>query len=95
MVAVPTQRRTMAEGDGVCPHEAVAVAERIRHIIAATPFACGDETFQVTLTFGISCWNDPHTTIDYCVDCSDQALYAGKAGGRNRVVVLPAQTLCL
>ncbi|HPB66060.1 MAG TPA: diguanylate cyclase DgcA, partial [Spirochaetales bacterium] len=55
--------------------EAVAVAERIRHIIAATPFACGDETFQVTLTFGISCWNDPHTTIDYCVDCSDQALY--------------------
>ncbi len=41
----------------------MAVAERIRHIIAATPFAC-DETFQVTLTFGISCWNDPHTTID-------------------------------
>ncbi|MDX9841732.1 MAG: sensor domain-containing diguanylate cyclase [Desulfobulbus sp.] len=75
--------------------EAVAITERIRQAIAATPFACGDESFQVTLTFGISCWNDPHTTIDYCVDCSDQALYAGKAGGRNRVVVLPAQTLSL
>ncbi|NLB06771.1 MAG: GGDEF domain-containing protein, partial [Desulfobulbaceae bacterium] len=75
--------------------EAVAIAERIRQTIADTPFACGDQSFQVTLTFGISCWNDPHTTIDYCVDCSDQALYAGKAGGRNRVVVLPAQTLCL
>ncbi len=75
--------------------EAVAIAERIRQTIADTPFACGDKSFQVTLTFGISCWNDPHTTIDYCVDSSDQALYAGKAGGRNRVVVLPAQTLCL
>ena len=75
--------------------EAVAIAERIRQAIAITPFACGDKSFQLTLTFGISCWNDPHTTIDYCVDCSDQALYAGKAGARNRVVVLPAQTLCL
>lgn len=69
--------------------EAVAIAERMRTIIADTPFACCDEAFQVTATFGVSSCDTPFVNVNDCVQVADRALYVGKDTGRNQVVVLP------
>jgi diguanylate cyclase (GGDEF)-like protein len=43
----------------------------------------------VTLTFGVSVFDRP-MRVDACLKKADEALYAGKSGGRNRVVSAPS-----
>ena len=43
---------------------------------------------SVTLTFGVAVFDRP-MRVDACLKKADEALYAGKAGGRNRVVSTP------
>ena len=68
---------------------AAVIAERMRTIIADTPFECSGKSFRVTATFGVSSCGDPSVTINHCVQVADRALYVGKDKGRNQVVVLP------
>jgi diguanylate cyclase (GGDEF)-like protein len=68
-----------AEADDV-----IAWAETLRAAIAATPFAIGqDRTLAVTVSVG--CAVGPIGDIDAVTARADEALYAAKNAGRNRV----------
>lgn len=64
-------------------------AERIRRFIEKTPLQGPSGPFNVTVSFGVAavcgpgCGRASKTVIEQ----ADQALYAAKAGGRNRVMI--------
>jgi diguanylate cyclase (GGDEF)-like protein len=66
--------------------DALAIAERIRRAVAATPFGTptGDEEIRATLSIGVATYPEFETANDL-VHQADLALYRGKALGRNRV----------
>ena len=64
---------------------AVAVAEKIRAEIARTDFGYDGIKLQLTGTFGISGFR-PEDSIESCLRRADDALYRGKAAGKNCVV---------
>ncbi len=66
------------------PASSIAViAERMRQVIAATPFTLDNGSrIPVTVSIGHTCGADEAETM---VHRADDALYAAKAGGRNRV----------
>lgn len=73
----------MPETDG---RGAALVAERMRVAIATTVVA--DPTpIAVTASFGVSV-AQPARSIEAALACADAALYAAKAAGRDRVIVL-------
>ncbi len=61
------------------------VAEKIRRVIADTPFNDGVRSVAVTITIGVSLYHGG--LIDRVILHADEALYAGKAMGKNVVVV--------
>ncbi|MDD1621911.1 MAG: sensor domain-containing diguanylate cyclase [Methylococcaceae bacterium] len=68
-------------------------AERIRNEIKMLRWNVADKTVQITLSIGLHCTSleccepDLQLDIDQIIHCADLALYAAKAGGRDRVVV--------
>jgi len=69
---------------------ALAVAEKLRAGIAAQRFSCAEEPFAVTASFGVATIGHAAGDIDAVLGAADAALYAAKAGGRNRCVTSPA-----
>ncbi|MEW6184312.1 MAG: diguanylate cyclase [Thermodesulfobacteriota bacterium] len=71
---------------------AVAVCERLRQVIASSPFlSAADTPFQVTASFGLAAF--PLVGIKEerdLVEAADRALYQAKHVGRNRVVLFGA-----
>jgi len=65
------------------------VADRLRAIAEARLHDSAGFDRSVTLTFGVAVF-DHAMRVDACLKKADEALYAGKAGGRNRVVSTPA-----
>ncbi|MCB0963041.1 MAG: sensor domain-containing diguanylate cyclase [Acidimicrobiales bacterium] len=64
---------------------AADVAERLRAAVAARPFDVGaDEPLRRTASFGVSAATDGDA--EALIARADEALYAAKAGGRDRVV---------
>jgi diguanylate cyclase (GGDEF)-like protein len=63
------------------------IAERFRSTIAGTPFIVGDESRTLTASFGIALAPGGLESAEAVVAAADQALYAAKAGGRNRCVL--------
>ena len=61
------------------------VAEKIRARIEEHEFELRARGFPVTITFGVCAWN-PSMSVDECIRLADEALYAGKKGGKNRVM---------
>jgi diguanylate cyclase (GGDEF)-like protein/PAS domain S-box-containing protein len=68
---------------------AAAVAERLRQLVASQPVAFEDARIGLTVSVGIAASEDagqePHLSLDTLMRRADQALYAAKAGGRNRI----------
>jgi len=65
-----------------------AIAERIRVGVAA---ACaGDDGAPVTVSIGCASRGGPDEQLDELLRRADDAMYAAKAGGRNRVMTPPA-----
>ncbi len=66
---------------------AVQVAERIREGVAELGFEAAGERFSCTVSLGIAIWPEDARGADAIVDAADQALYASKENGRNRVTL--------
>jgi diguanylate cyclase (GGDEF)-like protein len=70
------------------PKAATAVAEKLRREIAATQFVCKDQTFTVTISFGVTAITAEDRDPLSLFNRVDQAMYTAKTQGRNRVAVL-------
>ncbi len=66
---------------------AESFTERIRAVIEQQRLQCLDQTLQVTVSIGIAPWSSAYQEADQWLNTADQALYAAKREGRNRVVV--------
>ena len=68
---------------------AIAVAEKIRKIIAATPFATRAGDTNVTASFGVAATGlqgpDLLLKVDALLKTADECLYLSKQGGRDRI----------
>jgi diguanylate cyclase (GGDEF)-like protein len=68
------------------------VAERLRRQVEARTFAgVGGEKIRVTISCGVATLTPAMEGIDNLIEAADQALYAAKDGGRNRVCTAPAR----
>jgi diguanylate cyclase (GGDEF)-like protein len=65
--------------------EAVLVCERLRELIAAVDLQVSPPT-QLTASIGVIAFDPDTDTVDSAIKRADQAMYAAKQGGRNRVV---------
>jgi len=63
-----------------------ALAERLRQAIASEPIQDSSIDVAVTASLGVCCASGKKTA-DQLLKATDEALYAAKAQGRNRVVV--------
>jgi two-component system cell cycle response regulator len=73
-------------------NEAVMIAERLRQSVAAAPFkvGLGKETLDVTCSVGLTVGDHLSDTSDSVLKRADEALYAAKQSGRNKVVAQAA-----
>ena len=70
---------------GATEHEAYLVAERMR---TAVEREFVDDPAVLTFSFGIATYPDHGRNADAVIEAADQALYAAKALGRNRCVIV-------
>ncbi len=62
------------------------VAESIRESIENEKYKFNDQEISITMSFGVSCPNDPEMKLEQLLKIADERLYAAKEGGRNQVV---------
>jgi diguanylate cyclase (GGDEF)-like protein len=75
------------------PGEMAQVAERLRHQVAQFPMTIGDDVrTSVTVSAGAASFPEDADELGELVGVVDNALYAAKARGRDRVVVGRAAT---
>jgi len=81
VVVLPETPRRVAEG----------VAERLRSVMAEAPMTVGDPPVELTVTIsiGLAVPQGTQETTATLLRRADEALYAAKAGGRNRIVSQP------
>jgi two-component system cell cycle response regulator len=66
---------------------AMLVVQRIQERFATTDFLAKNETFNVTISSGISEVTEAENIADNLVEEADQALYASKHAGRNQTTL--------
>jgi diguanylate cyclase (GGDEF)-like protein len=71
---------------------AAVVAERLRQAIAHIAVPHNGGVFHLTASLGVAQWQPSDTDGQAVVNRADQALYAAKNSGRNRVVVANASS---
>lgn len=72
----------------------LAIAERLRRQVELTPIEAEEGSIAITGSFGVSAFEEmnelketPDREIEILIDQADQALYAAKSAGRNRVCI--------
>jgi eukaryotic-like serine/threonine-protein kinase len=73
----------LPESDANAAHQA---GERLGERIASQSFAVDGGNFHVTVSIGVATADANTRNVAALLDAADQALYAAKHGGRNRVV---------
>lgn len=69
-------------------HEALVIAERLRHTVSDVPFVLSDGTeINITVSIGLARLDDEVEAASDLLEQADSALYQAKHEGRNRVVV--------
>jgi len=68
-------------------HGARVAADNLREAIAGTRITFKDRAINVTISIGVAQFPDDGDTIETLVARADEALYAAKREGRNRVCV--------
>ena len=63
------------------------VSEKLREKIEHTQFHYNRQILYITMTFGVSVFDEYDIELDNCIKRADQALYQAKLKGRNRVAV--------
>ena len=63
----------------------IQAIEKLRETLANRVYQYAGNSFSVTMTFGVTAY-DGSCDVDTCIKRADEVLYAGKRGGRNRVV---------
>jgi two-component system, cell cycle response regulator len=73
--------------------EAAVVAERLRAAVADEPFVlpAGGKSLAITVSIGVAVTGDGQEGLEDLLKRADDALYAAKNAGRDRVVALPDQ----
>jgi len=72
-----------------------AMCERLCHIIQEETFLVSSKTINITVSIGIAAYPDVSVeTHSELIKCADEALYAAKKSGRNRVVVYSKDLTC-
>jgi diguanylate cyclase (GGDEF)-like protein/PAS domain S-box-containing protein len=64
---------------------AAAVAERLRRLVAAQPVCFDGASIALTVSAGVAASDGEQIDLDTLMKRADEALYAAKAGGRNRI----------
>lgn len=72
------------------PEQALPVAERLRQLVEIHPIRAYDELLTQTVSIGLAGFPAHAQTLEALIERADQALYAAKRAGRNRVVVWSA-----
>ncbi|NML15784.1 diguanylate cyclase [Azohydromonas caseinilytica] len=70
--------------------EAVGVAQRLREALHRESVPHKGREIRVTASFGISAWQPHEDSLEPALGRADEALYAAKAAGRDRVLVYGA-----
>ncbi len=76
------------EGDN--ESDLLAAAARIRLAVEAHPFSARGRPLTITVSIGLALLAEGDQTLDDLLRRADHALYAAKAGGRNRLVMARA-----
>lgn len=64
------------------------IAERMRRAVAETAFLLPDgQQINITVSIGVSCFPNCAADVETAINTADQALYAAKQSGRNRVTL--------
>ena len=71
--------------DTALPADAIASAERLRLALHSTPLALPSGPLTITASFGVSVLGSEDRRFDDTLRRADQAVYAAKSAGRNRV----------
>ncbi|WVM92529.1 GGDEF domain-containing protein [Halopseudomonas pachastrellae] len=66
--------------------QAVAVLNRLREDLAATPVPVNGQLLRVSATFGVTEVQEGDAELEDILKRADRALYEGKGAGRNRVM---------
>ena len=72
---------------------ACSTAERLRKAIAAIEISADERSFSITVSLGVTEWSPEDENVEATLARADGALYEGKQGGRNRVVMHMPQVI--